>query len=216
MTRKPCRWDTRQHGFSDTEASGYSGMTDKHIFGGHIQTSDDLRAFLNHAIRASASDVLIQAGRRIRGQIHGRLVYLTSYAIQIDQMNQLLRLIIDSDEIRAALAGQRDYGTAFTIPDETQTDEHGAPKKYRFRLNATAVFNVGAEGAQVVLRHIPSEPPALEGIGFPEQPMEEFTLKRGGIHHSRGSRLGKNRCLCRLHPVRADPRHADPRQYSDL
>jgi len=128
MIRKPCCWDTRQHGFSDTEARGYSGMTDKHIFGGHIQTSDDLKAFLNHAIRASVSDVFIQAGRRIHGQIHGRLVYLTRYAIQIDSMNQLQRLIIGNDEIRTALAGQRDYDTALTIPDETQTDEHGMPK----------------------------------------------------------------------------------------
>jgi len=43
------------------------------------------------------------------------------------------------------------------------------------------VFKVGAEGAQVVLRHIPSEPPALEDIGFPEQLMEEFTLQQGAF-----------------------------------
>lgn len=157
------------------------GKSDEHIFDRHIQNSDDLKAFLNHAIRKEVSDVFIQAGKQIRGQVHGRLVFLTRYSIQVDQMNLLLRLVIGSDEIRTALAAQRDYDAAFSIPDETETDSHGVAKKHRFRLNATAVFNVGADGGQIVLRHIPSEPPLLSAIGFPEHLIPEFTLQQGAF-----------------------------------
>lgn len=154
---------------------------DAFLYSGHIQNSDNLKAFLNHAIRCNASDVFIQAGKRIRGQVHGRLVYLTRYTIQMDQLTTFLRLVIGNDEIRTALAAQRDYDMAFTIPDDKENDRHGVAKKNRFRLNATPVYNVGADGGQVVLRHIPSEPPLLSEVGFPDELIKEFALQQGAF-----------------------------------
>lgn len=149
------------------------------LYQGHIQNSDNLRAFLNHAIRCKASDVFLQAGKRIRAEVHGRMIYLSRYSLQMDQLTNFLRLVIGNDEIRTALAAQRDYDMAFSIPDDRETDKMGVAKKHRFRLNATPVYNVGADGGQVVLRHIPSEPPLLSDVGFPDELMDEFTLQQG-------------------------------------
>lgn len=177
-----------------------------YIFNRHIENSDDLKAFMNHAMRAKASDVILQAGRTIRGERFGELIRLTRYTVQFDQMNQFLRLVVGSDEVRTALAAQRDFDTAFTIPDDVEKDERGLEKKHRFRLNATAAFNVGSEGGQVVMRHIPSEPPTLDEVGFPEELRDEFALQQGAfiIAGSTGSGKTSTFAACIRHILTHD------------
>lgn len=164
-----------------TVLEAIDSASDEYVYRDHINNTDDLKSFMNHAITCQVSDVFIQAGKRVRGQVHGRLVYLTKYAIQMEQLALLLRLIIGSDEIKTALSAQRDYDSAFTIPDAIEKDSFGVAKKHRFRLNATPVYNIGADGGQVVLRHIPSEPPLLLDIEFPDELMEEFALQQGAF-----------------------------------
>jgi defect-in-organelle-trafficking protein DotB len=151
------------------------------IYTGHIRSSDDLRAFMNHAIRMNASDVFMQAGLKIYGEVYGDLVPLTRYKLQVDQVADILRLVTGNDDAWSALKGGRDYDTAFSIPDEVEKNDFGVPKNHRFRLNATGAYQIGPSGAQLVMRHIPSEPPRLEDIDFPEHLIPEIAVAQGGF-----------------------------------
>jgi defect-in-organelle-trafficking protein DotB len=157
-------------------------MSEGHkLFQGHIRTSDDLRAIMNHAVRLKASDVIIQAGQVIYGEVYGDLVPMTRYRMQVDQITDVLRLVTGNDDAWSALKGGRDYDTSFGIPDETAVNSHGVPKTQRFRLSATATYNIGTDGAQLVLRHIESDPPLLSDIKFPEHLAKEITSAQGGV-----------------------------------
>lgn len=151
------------------------------VFSGHVQSSDDLRRFMNHCIRLEIPDVFITVGVEARGSLNGRLVKLTSYKFQMEQIADMLRLIAGGDEVRTALAGKRDYDVAFSIPDEVVRDKFDTPVNHRFRLNATAIYALGGEGAQLVIRHIPADPPTLDQISFPDELRDEFAIKRGAF-----------------------------------
>lgn len=151
------------------------------FFSGHIEGADAFRAFMNHCIRLGISDIFVTVGETARGRLHGRLVPLTRWTFQMEQVADMLQVIAGSDEIRTSLAARRDHDAAFGIPDEEQTDEFGVPINHRFRLNATAIYTLSGEGAQIVMRHIPADPPTLAQVGFPDELMDEFAVKQGAV-----------------------------------
>jgi len=151
------------------------------IFGRHIATQVDLYAFLNHCIRQGASDVVLQSGHRAIGFVDGATVHFTSYVMQTGQIKTVLKLITGADSVSAKLAQGKDFDHAFDIPDASEKDRFDEPVKQRFRLNASACHDHGNLGNQLVLRHIPSKPPSLDGIEFPIELRDEIGAGQGAF-----------------------------------
>lgn len=151
------------------------------LFEDHIDSMPMLTRFLNFAVRKDASDVILQTGKPPVGLIHGEQVPLASYKLQSEQVEEIASIISDGHALTTALASGRDYNAAFNIPDNAHSNEHGVPKRLRWRLNATAIVGRDATAKQLVLRYIRHDPPTLDEVSFPPELHENIGLQQGAF-----------------------------------
>lgn len=154
-------------------------VEDTKIFSRHINTTTDLNDFANHVVRLGASDLILQTYEPAIILVHGKPIQISRYRLQPSQIDIISSLILNNQNIKSTLAGGNDYDHAFDIPDQDHSDDHGVPRRHRFRLNATAIGGKGNDNKQLVMRHIPADPPTLQEITFPEELYTEFALEQG-------------------------------------
>lgn len=158
----------------------YDGfLMDGQIFAGQVGSVPDLDNFLNHCVDQDGSDILLTSGHPAVVLARGQPLQITRYKWQTNQIDKFSQLITNNQSVTTALASGDDFDHAFDIPDLHNADEHGIPKRHRFRLNATAILGRGGDSKQLVLRHIPAIPPTLEQISFPVDLYDEFILEQG-------------------------------------
>jgi defect-in-organelle-trafficking protein DotB len=109
----------------------------------------------------------------------GDMIAITNFRFQTEQIEHISSIIAEGQNLTTALASGRDFDHAFGVEDQTQSNEHGVPKRLRFRLSATAITGRDANSKQLIMRHIPADPPRLEDITFPESLIGEIGLQQG-------------------------------------
>lgn len=147
----------------------------------HITDMPSLEAFLNHAVVLGASDIILQSGRRPSAKVSGVLVAFAPYKLQTEQVERIASIVVGGSSLQGTIAAGRAYDSAFQVSDQNAQNQFGVAKRLRFRLNATGIVGRDSNALQVVLRHIPADPPTLAGVGFPQELYEEIGLEQGAF-----------------------------------
>jgi defect-in-organelle-trafficking protein DotB len=150
-------------------------------FGHHVTDMPSLEDFLNHAVQQGASDIYLQSGHRPALKAGGVLKPFAPYKLQTDQVERIAAIVVGGSSLQAAIASGRDYDAAFHVADQHARNEFGVAKRLRFRLNATGIIGRDNNALQIVLRHIPADPPTLAEVGFPDELRSEIGLEQGAF-----------------------------------
>lgn len=147
----------------------------------HITDMPSLEAFLNHAVVLGASDIILQSGRRPSAKVSGVLVPFAPYKLQTEQVERIASIVVGGSSLQGTIAAGRAYDSAFQVSDRNVQNQFGVAKRLRFRLNATGIVGRDNNALQVVLRHIPADPPTLEYVSFPDELRDEIGLEQGAF-----------------------------------
>lgn len=151
------------------------------MFTRHIHDMTTLTEFLNFCVRNSASDIVLQNAKPALVLANGDLQAVTNFRFQTEQIEHIASLIAEGQNLTTALASGRDFDHAFSVEDMDNRNERGVSKRIRFRLNATAITGRDASSKQLVMRHIPADPPTLADVSFPDELVDEIGLQQGSF-----------------------------------
>lgn len=149
------------------------------MFSRHIHDMTTLTDFLNFCVRNSASDIVLQNAKPALLLVNGDMRPVTNFRFQTEQIEQIASLVAEGQNLTTSLASGRDFDHAFSVDDLVNRNERGIAKRIRFRLNATAITGRDASSKQLVMRHIPADPPTLDDISFPPELIDEIGLQQG-------------------------------------
>jgi defect-in-organelle-trafficking protein DotB len=150
-------------------------------FAQHVNDMPALEALLNHAVENGASDIYLQSGHRPALKAAGVLKPFAPYKLQTEQVERIGAIVVGGSALQAAIAAGRAYDSAFHVADRHAANDYGIAKRLRFRLNATGIIGRDSNALQVVLRHIPADPPTLDDVGFPDELRDEIGLEQGAF-----------------------------------
>lgn len=154
---------------------------DRPVFTRHVGDMNALIDFLNFCVEQGASDIILMNAKPALILADGDMFRVTNFRFQTEQIEHIASLVAESQNLTTALASGRDFDHAFSVPDKHNTNDRGIARRLRFRLNATAIVGRDASAMQIVMRHIPADPPTLEAVGFPEELVEEIGLQQGSF-----------------------------------
>ena len=126
--------------------------------------SQSMTDLLNTMVRRSASDLHIVVGSPPSIRINGVLEAMAEEPISAPDAQQLISEVLTREE-QSKLLEQREVDFAYSLPGVS-----------RFRVNAC----FQRDSLSAVLRAIPSEPPELSSLGFPNV-VADMTQKPRGI-----------------------------------
>lgn len=153
-------------------------------------TTDQLDRLLIHCYKLSASDISIQTGECVFGEIQGKQRRITRRKVTSQELSDL------SNHIYGANATARVYsGTDLDTNYRVKVTEE---EIYRFRVNITACYFDGYQGLQITLRTISSSPPKLSDLGVETDLLEKVTLPQGVMIVSGATGSGKSTLLASI------------------
>lgn len=147
----------------------------------HLSDPDGIIQTLATVAADGVSDISIRSDDPLLVLKQGLWYSVTSYRLNNAQVERIMKKLTGSENVIAKLSGGDDFDKALTIDDPKLKNEHGDPLQYRFRLNVTANFSGNGLGFHAVLRSIPSSPPSLNDIGFPDELRERFAIEQGSF-----------------------------------
>lgn len=150
-------------------------------FSQHVTDMPSLEDFLNHAVALGASDIILQSAHRPSAKIGGELKAFAPYKLQTEQVERIASIVVGGSTLQTTIAAGRAYDGAFQVGDKNASNQYGVAKRLRFRINATGIIGRDNNALQIVLRHIPADPPTLEQVGFPDELIGEIGLEQGAF-----------------------------------
>src|SRR3989338_3616661 len=118
---------------------------------------DDL---LVYSQKINASDITIQTGEPIIVEVYGRIHKITRRALTNTEVGDILNAMYGPNGT-TQLARGTDLDTHYEIRPSRN-------ERYRYRVNGVGCYVEGHEGIQITARTIPSKPPDLSTLEFPE------------------------------------------------
>ena len=114
-------------------------------------------------------------------KVSGVLRPFAAYKLQTEQVERIGAIVVGGSALQSTIAAGRDFDSAFQVADKHAQNEFGVAKRLRFRLNATGIVGRDSNALQIVLRHIPADPPTLDQVGFPHELRGEIGLEQGAF-----------------------------------
>lgn len=133
----------------------------------------ELDNLLIWASKNNISDITFRTDECVFAKQHGRRMRVTARRLTSPEVNKIINSIY-GDNGTAQLAAGRDVDTGYSVQEDRNT-------KHRFRFNATSIQVNGVNGSCVVLRSIPTLPPALEDIDFPMHLLGAMSMSQGMV-----------------------------------
>lgn len=153
-------------------------------------TQASLDDVLAHCETLNTSDVTIQTGSQIYGEVYGRLVQLTNRKLSNTEVGDIINAIYGPNGTAQILSGV-DIDTYYEFRPSRQ-------ERYRYRVNGTGCLVAGHDGIQITLRSIPTMPPALEDFDIPEDVLEAIAPEEGIIYITGATGSGKSTLLAAI------------------
>ena len=150
----------------------------------------ELDALLAWACSIGGSDIRIQSHQPVWIQAHGRVRPATRRSLTKGEVEEAVNRLYSADGVARLKQGQ-DFDVSYEIWPERR-------KRLRFRVNATAVLARGSDGASLVIRALPSEPPRLEALGVEAGILTKFRIRKGFVIVSGGTENGKSTLLAAM------------------
>jgi defect in organelle trafficking protein DotB len=150
----------------------------------------EMDALLTWAHATGASDIRISTHKPVWLQAHGRVRPVTRRSLTKGEVEEAVNRLYSADGVARLKQGQ-DFDVSYEIWPERK-------KRLRFRVNATAILARGSDGARIVMRTLPAEPPRLEGLGIEPHILEHFRVRKGFVFVSGGTENGKSTLLAAM------------------
>lgn len=135
----------------------------------------ELKAFLRNAVALGSSDITIQSGDFVWGEIRRRHTKINDRRLEHSEVERAVRFMYGATA-SSQLAGGDDLDFEYEIP----LDAGSFDGVMRFRCNATAC-RVGAiqNGISITMRTIPGVPPPWESLNVPQDITDNFFPQYG-------------------------------------
>ncbi|WP_203368671.1 type IV pilus twitching motility protein PilT [Cysteiniphilum marinum] len=136
---------------------------------------DNFNYLLQYGTDLGVSDFFIGSQRPVKGELHGRMEYLTNFDVTLEYCTAIAQIIYGSSGISARLVGE---GLACSYQFRVQN------KLYRYRVNMMKTNR----GMIIVMRPLSSIPPKLSSIGVEQEIVDALELL---CDHKKDSLKGK-------------------------
>lgn len=146
-----------------------------------------LDRLLIHAYKLGTSDITIQTGETIFGEINGRQLRLTRRPLTLQECSDLINHMYGPNATALINSGT-DIDTNYRV-------KISEAEQYRFRVNITACYFDGYQGLQVTLRAISSEPPTLDKMALEPDIQNYLNIPQGVLVVSGATGSGKSTLL---------------------
>lgn len=132
---------------------------------------DDVKNLLRHCSEIGVSDIHIEGGKFIVGDIHSRFFPISTRIVNEKEVEKIIKKLYDEIAI-AQIYKREPVDTNYTIND------HVNNKRYRYRVNAVGSFVGDIKTVQITIRTISSLPPVLSLVDrdFKMKDVEKGTM----------------------------------------
>ncbi|MDX2346662.1 MAG: Dot/Icm type IV secretion system ATPase DotB, partial [Legionella sp.] len=149
-----------------------------------------MERLLEHAEGLAASDVTIQTGAAVYGEIYGKLLRLTNRRLSNTELGDLINAIYGPNATTQLLSG-KDIDTHYEFRPNRGV-------RYRYRVNATSCLVEGHDGIQITLRTIPTTPPKLDTLDLPQNILDALAPQEGIVFITGATGSGKSTLLASI------------------
>lgn len=140
--------------------------------------------------RQNASDITIQTGEVVFGEIYGKLYRMTRRELSNNEVGEIINLIYGPNGTTQILSGV-EVDTHYEIrPSRSE--------RYRFRINATGCMVEGRDAIQITARTIPNEPPNLSALNLPQKILDAIDPDQGVVYVTGATGSGKSTLLASI------------------
>lgn len=148
---------------------------------------DDIDALILWCVEQKASDISIQSDRPVFIEVDGALRVATRRPMDGGDINVVVEKLYGPEAL-AQLAGGRDLDLSYEIrPDRF--------KRYRFRVNITAILSKGRDAVQVTMRVLPTLPPTLVELNIEKEIVDAWAPRQGMVLITGPTGSGKSTLL---------------------
>lgn len=150
-------------------------------------TIDNTNEILIHCVKLGASDITLQSGEPIYGEVYGRLRRITRRRLSNTEIGDIINGIYGPNGTTQLMSG-KDVDTHHEI-------RPSRGERYRFRINATACLVEGHDAIQITARTIPTDPPAIDSMKLPKAVLDALTPEQGVVYITGATGSGKSTLL---------------------
>ncbi len=168
----------------------------------HIFTLSNADIFKQIALACQikkVSDIYIQPDQPICVSIEGILYAITNRLLDVIEVWNLLGIISERITAKTDIMSGKSINCSYVLQDHQQKNHLGMPLKYYYRINATPIsLGAGSDGAQIVMRSIPVEPPLYTALDINEEILQGSTPKQGIVYIAGSTGSGKTTTFAAL------------------
>lgn len=147
----------------------------------------DIEQFLKWSTDNHVSDIIMVSDQNIIIRRYGKQYRCTLRRLTTPEVGGIVNEIYGPNGT-AMLSSGKDIDTGFSI-------KIGRSEKIRFRFNATKCYSNGGAGYSISLRSIPTTPPLLADLNFPEHLIAPMSVKQGMVLITGSTGSGKSTLL---------------------
>lgn len=136
-------------------------------------TDKDVDPFILWCVKRNSSDISIQTDRPAYNEIYGTLYPGTYRPLDAADMGVFLHKIYGPDAT-ARLASGNDLDLSYEIRPDRYT-------RIRFRVNVTPILSRGRDSAQITMRVLPNEPPAMSDLSVEDDIIKSWNPRQGMV-----------------------------------
>lgn len=140
-------------------------------------SENEFKRFLRQCVKAGSSDITIQSGDYVWGEIRRRHTRMTNRRLDASEVERAVRTLYGATGM-SQLASKDDLDFEYEIPEV----EGGFDSVMRYRCNATGsrVGQVGS-GVSITMRVIPGVPPPWDALSVPQDITDNFFPQYGMV-----------------------------------
>ena len=153
-------------------------------------TTEDMNKLLLHCTKKECSDITIQSGQCVYGELHGLLYPVTSRQVNISEVGDMINSIYGPNATTQISSG-KDVDTHYEIrPNRSE--------RHRYRVNATGCQIHGHDGIQITIRTIPTDPPPLAEMQLHGELLDNIAPEQGTVVVTGSTGSGKSTLLASI------------------
>ena len=159
---------------------------------------DDLLVYCQ---KLEASDITIQTGEPIIVEVYGRIYKITKRLLTNTEVGDLLNALYGPNGTTQLMRGT-DLDTHYEV-------RPSRGERYRYRINGVACYVEGHEGIQITIRNIPSLPPSLASLHFPQPIIDAMAPQEGVVYVTGATGSGKSTLLASIIKTLAEEQNSN-------
>lgn len=137
------------------------------------------------------NDVNISSGSKVSMQKDGKIKRVTRKILNDDDVKNILFVIFESEAARADLLSGKDRDFAYSVKSKDG-------KRFRFRVNATAILSRDSSGIQITARTINSIPPRVTDFNVDQEILDNYMRDEGMVVFAGSTGTGKSTLMASI------------------